>query len=76
MFDNRVQTSTKVIEQALQLNPFCRSRSKDKKQKKKSGLEERSGSLESGCSEHNYETPKLLQKSPKTSPPQVLTLCH
>merc|ERR1712192_345723 len=32
---------------------------------------ERSGSLESGCSEHNYETPKLLQKSPKTSPPQV-----
>merc|ERR1712192_358984 len=22
-------------------------------------------------SEHNYETPKLLQKSPKTSPPQV-----
>merc|ERR1712192_217757 len=41
------------------------------KQKKKRGLEERSGSLESGCSEHNYETPKLLQKSPKTSPPQV-----
>merc|ERR1711971_952429 len=39
--------------------------------KKKSGLEERSGPLESGCSEHNYETPKLLQKSPKTSPPQV-----
>merc|ERR1712080_11853 len=33
--------------------------------------EERSRSLESGCSEHNYETPKLLQKSPKASPPQV-----
>merc|ERR1712037_1090925 len=49
-----------------------RSRSKDKKQKKNSGAEERSRSLESGCSsEHNYETPKLLQKSPKTSPPQV-----
>merc|ERR1712228_850462 len=32
---------------------------------------ERRRSLESGCSEHNYETPKLLQKSPKTSPPQV-----
>merc|ERR1712013_297792 len=26
---------------------------------------------DSGCSEHNYETPKLLQKSPKASPPQV-----
>merc|ERR1719397_1466121 len=48
-----------------------RSRSKDKKQKKNSGAEERSRSLESGCSEHNYETPKLLQKSPKASPPQV-----
>merc|ERR1711974_346250 len=31
----------------------------------------RSQSLESVCSGHNYETPKLLQKSPKTSPPQV-----
>ena len=50
---------------------FCRSRSKDKKHKKNSGAEERRRSLESGCSEHNYETPKLLQKSPKTSPPQV-----
>merc|ERR1711963_221721 len=48
-----------------------RSRSKDKKQKKISGAEERSRSLESGCSEHNYETPKLLQKSPKASPLQV-----
>merc|ERR1711981_1073530 len=48
-----------------------RSRSKDKKQKKNSGAEERSQSLESVCSEHNYETPKLLQKSPKASPPQV-----
>merc|ERR1712218_717443 len=38
---------------------------------KKSGAEERSRSMESGCSEHNYETPKLLQKSPKASPPQV-----
>merc|ERR1712037_233355 len=48
------------------------SRSKDKKQKKNSGAEERSRSLESWCSsEHNYETPKLLQKSPKASPPQV-----
>merc|ERR1712210_107023 len=35
------------------------------------GAEQRSRSLESGCSEHNYETPKLLQKSPKASPPQV-----
>merc|ERR1712110_1071128 len=48
-----------------------RSRSKDKKQKKNGGAEQRSRSLESGCSEHNYETPKLLQKSPKASPPQV-----
>merc|ERR1712001_548157 len=41
------------------------------KHKKNSGAEERRRSLESGCSEHNYETPKLLQKSPKASPPQV-----
>merc|ERR1711934_632721 len=38
---------------------------------KNGGAEQRSRSLESGGSEHNYETPKLLQKSPKASPPQV-----
>jgi len=48
-----------------------RSRSKDKKQKKSSRAEDRSQSLDSLCSEHNYETPKLLQRSPKASPPQV-----
>merc|ERR1712227_278616 len=48
-----------------------RSRSKDKKQKKSSRSADRSQSLDSLCSEHNYETPKLLQRSPKASPPQV-----
>merc|ERR1712211_152437 len=48
-----------------------RFRSKDKKQKKSSRAEDRSQSLDSLCSEHNYETPKLLQRSPKASPPQV-----
>merc|ERR1712080_467294 len=33
--------------------------------------EQRRPSLESDCSEHNYESPKLLQRSPKTNPPQV-----
>merc|ERR1712012_243774 len=47
-----------------------RSRSKDKKQKK-SIRADRSQSLDSLCSEHNYEAPKLHQRSPKDSPPQV-----
>merc|ERR1712211_168035 len=50
--------------------PENESRSKDKKQKK-SIRADRSQSLDSLCSEHNYETPKLLQRSPKASPPQV-----
>merc|ERR1712107_750263 len=36
-----------------------------------SRAEDRSQSLDSLCSEHNYETPKLLQRLPKASPPQV-----
>merc|ERR1711962_1802650 len=52
-----------------------RTRSKEKRKKSDSkgaiGDKERRSSLESGCSEHNYESPKLLQRSPKQNPPQV-----
>merc|ERR1711915_384695 len=47
-----------------------RSRSKERKEKK-SSLARRSPSRDSGCSEHAYETPKLLQKSPRLSAPEV-----
>ena len=44
-----------------------RSRSKDRKVKKS----HRSPSRDSGCSEHAYETPKLLQKSQTAAAPEV-----
>jgi len=44
-----------------------RSRSKDRKLKKS----QRSPSRDSGCSEHAYETPKLLQKSQTAPAPEV-----
>eukprot|EP00092_Neocalanus_flemingeri_P085459 GFUD01107548.1.p1 GENE.GFUD01107548.1~~GFUD01107548.1.p1 ORF type:complete len:2241 (+),score=686.17 GFUD01107548.1:98-6820(+) len=47
-----------------------RSRSKDKRTKK-SSLSRRSISRDSQCSEHAYETPKLLQKSFKNKAPAV-----
>merc|ERR1712168_1247473 len=48
--------------------PMRKSRSNSREKKaKKSFKKQRSPSRISGCSEHNYETPKLLQKFSKTS---------
>merc|ERR1711872_765646 len=52
--------------------PLRRSRSRSKERKgKKSSLPRRSPSRDSGCSEHAYETPKLLQKRQPGSAPEV-----
>ena len=49
---------------------MSRSRSKERKAKKSSSSR-RSPSRDSGCSEHDYETPKLLQKSFKNQAPEI-----
>jgi len=52
--------------------PLRKSRSRSKERKaKKSSLSRRSPSRDSRCSEHDYETPKLLQKSFKNQAPEI-----
>merc|ERR1711915_597491 len=51
--------------------PIKKSRSRSKERKEKKSSLARSPSRDSGCSEHAYETPKLLQKSPRLSAPEV-----